>query len=131
MKKNHITVLTASIIFIFFINLQCTVSNGETLVVVDDPAISFVHYGKIQDAINNASDGDTIEVWDDTYIENIIINKSIYLIGMHKETTIIKTELFNTISITADNISISGFTILIVLNSSVFMMVVSLCIPIR
>jgi len=111
MKKNHITILTVGIIFIFFVNLQCTTSNGKTLTVVDKP-LTFIHYEKIQDAINNASDGDTIEVWDDTYNESIVINKSIFLIGINKEKTMIKTKLFNTISITADNVLISGFTIL-------------------
>src|SRR4030043_809021 len=46
------------------------------------------NYTKIQDAINDAIDGDTISVYDDSspYYENIIIEKSITLIGENRET---------------------------------------------
>ena len=39
------------------------------------------NYSKIQDAIDNASDGDTVFVYSGIYYELIDINKSIYLIG--------------------------------------------------
>ena len=70
------------------------------------------NYSKIQDAIDNASDGDTVFVYNGTYVENLIVNKSISLIGENKETTIIdgnKTNDF--ISIFADGVCINGFYI--------------------
>ena len=39
-------------------------------------------YCKIQDAVDNASDGDTINVTAGTYNENVVINKSIILEGI-------------------------------------------------
>ena len=41
------------------------------------------NYSKIQDAIDNATDGDTVFVYDDSspYYENLVINTSIELIG--------------------------------------------------
>ncbi len=39
-------------------------------------------YPTIQEAINNASDGDTIEIAPDTYTENLIVNKELTLVGM-------------------------------------------------
>ena len=39
------------------------------------------NYTKIQDAINNASDGDTIIVYPGIYKESIIINKNLSLLG--------------------------------------------------
>ena len=44
-------------------------------------------YSIIQDAIDNSSDNDTIYVNNGTYYENLIINKSINLIGQDKNST--------------------------------------------
>jgi parallel beta-helix repeat protein len=67
----------------------------------------------IQEAINNASSGDTIFVRNGTYYENIVINKTITLIGENRDFTIVngdKTD--HVITIEADNVSIQGFTIM-------------------
>ena len=75
------------------------------------------NYTKIQDAIDNASLGDTVFVYDDSspYYENITIDKSINLIGENKDTTVINgSELdsfLDTINITANNVKIQGFGI--------------------
>jgi parallel beta-helix repeat protein len=80
------------------------------------------NYTKIQDAIDNTSDGDTVFVYDDSspYVENIVINTSISLLGENKNTTIINgtTNDFNTnftvnigVYITADKVTVRGFTI--------------------
>lgn len=47
------------------------------------------NYSKIQDAIDNTTDGDTVFIFNGTYFEILIINKSINLIGENKESTII------------------------------------------
>jgi hypothetical protein len=46
-------------------------------------------YMKIQDAIDNASTGDTVFVYNGTYYENLVVNTSINLIGEDREGTII------------------------------------------
>jgi parallel beta-helix repeat protein len=72
------------------------------------------NYTKIQDAINDASDGDTVFVFDDSspYYESIQIDKSINLIGENRDTTIIDANRSNTaIFIISDAVSIHGFTI--------------------
>jgi parallel beta-helix repeat protein len=81
------------------------------------------NYTKIQDAIDNASDGDTVFVFDDSspYRENIVINTSISLFGEDKNTTIIDgTNKSNTVNITADNVTIMRFTIQNGNNSGIF-----------
>ena len=74
------------------------------------------NYTSIQQAIDNASDGDTIFVYDDSspYYEEIIINKSINLVGENRETTIIygnksKYPPCNIIIIRANHVNISNF----------------------
>jgi len=68
--------------------------------------------GFIQNLINNASYGDIITVPSGSYLENIVIDKELTLIGEGKNTTIISGISENyTVSITADNVKISGFTI--------------------
>ncbi len=47
------------------------------------------NYTKIQDAINDSSDGDTVFVYNGTYYENIEFNKVIILIGQNRNGTII------------------------------------------
>ncbi len=74
------------------------------------------NYSKIQDAINDASDGDTVFVYDDSspYFEALQINRSISLIGEEKHTTIIDSGAIkntSTLNISAAGVQVQGFTI--------------------
>jgi hypothetical protein len=48
------------------------------------------NYTKIQDAIDNASDGDTVFMYSGRYNESIFINKSIVVCGQERNTTFIE-----------------------------------------
>ena len=69
--------------------------------------------GYIQDLINNASIGDTINIPSGTYYESIKINKTINLVGAGKDTTtLMPSSIYRDIvEISADWVNISGFTI--------------------
>jgi parallel beta-helix repeat protein len=71
------------------------------------------NYSTIQDAINNASHGDTILVSNGIYYENVIINRSIILRGEDKNQTVIYAENAsrNAIRITSDFVFIENFTV--------------------
>ena len=73
------------------------------------------NFSRIQDAVNNASTGDTIFVYSSAspYYENIIIKKNnIKLIGENKYSTIIDgNNMSHVIEIIADFVTIKGFTI--------------------
>lgn len=73
------------------------------------------NYTRIQDAIDNASDGDTVFVYNGTYHEGIEIDKMLYLIGENKYKTIINSTSINDVSIylsdTSDGTMVEGFTI--------------------
>lgn len=78
----------------------------KTIVVPDD-------YPTIQEAIDYASEGDTVFVKKGIYIETIQIIKSLSLMGEDRTTTIIdvgenKTE--PVVKITQDDVNVTGFT---------------------
>jgi len=70
------------------------------------------NYTKIQDAIDNATNGDTVYVYKGTYLEYILITKEIDLVGESEEQTIILgNKSDNMIRINANNVKITCFTI--------------------
>ena len=70
------------------------------------------NFTKIQDAIDNSSDGDTIFVFNGTYYENIVIESSISLIGEDKNiTTIDGKREESAINLASENTIIKNFTI--------------------
>jgi len=88
------------------------VSNGNTLYVGGNGT---GNYTKIQDAIDNATYGDTVFVFDDSspYYENLVVNKSISLVGEDKNTTIINgTMTTDVVEIISDWVNLTGFLII-------------------
>jgi parallel beta-helix repeat protein len=82
---------------------------GNTLYVGGSGPGNYTH---IQDAISAANKGDTIYVYSGTYVEHLIMSKSLRLIGENKNTTIIDGNgNGDVIILIADDVSISGFTI--------------------
>ncbi|MFA5101649.1 MAG: NosD domain-containing protein [Candidatus Thermoplasmatota archaeon] len=69
------------------------------------------NYTKIQDAINNSSDGDTVFVFNGTYVGHLNINKSITLLGEDKNATVILGYVAFTISFLSDWVTMGRFTI--------------------
>ena len=79
---------------------------STTITVPDD-------YSTIQEAINHASDGDTVFVRAGTYIESVVINRTISLLGENRETTIIQAVAPTSygVLVTSDNVTFKGFTV--------------------
>ena len=70
------------------------------------------NYSKIQDAIDNASGGDTVFVYSGTYYENVDVDKSIDLVGEDRNSTIIDGQnKYSVISVVAGSVLIEKFTI--------------------
>jgi len=68
-------------------------------------------YQHIQDGINSALDNYTIFVFSGIYEENLIINKSIKLIGQNRESTIIDGRYIDdTIRVCSSFVKISGLS---------------------
>jgi parallel beta-helix repeat protein len=75
------------------------------------------NYSSIQNAIDNASEGDTIRVFEGMYFENVIVNKSVNLIGnltfgAGSNMTVINASFSGDgLYISADNVTIKGFVL--------------------
>jgi len=84
--------------------------DGNTLYVGGDgPG----NYSTIQDAIDNANNGDTVYVYNGTYYEIVVLDKSLNLFGEDKNNTVINSKhTGDVISITVGSTTISGFHIL-------------------
>jgi len=126
MKKRWIT-------YILMFALICNISMSATGLIIENKS-TFSDFGddydfivdddgtadfnKIQDAINSAFSGDTIFVKNGFYKENLVVEKSIILIGENKIDTIVDGGIKTTflkkestvIQVNANNVKISGFT---------------------
>ena len=91
---------------------------GPRRVFVDDdfdpstPGWGVTRFDKIQDGIDAVAEGGDVFVGCGEYYERILIDKSISLIGKNKDTTVIDGEENGyVVEITADGVTLSGFTI--------------------
>jgi parallel beta-helix repeat protein len=70
------------------------------------------NYSSIQQAIDDAQYNDTVYVYNGTYYEAILVNKSLWLLGENKTTTILEGNgTRDIITVIADYVKIKGFTI--------------------
>jgi parallel beta-helix repeat protein len=88
----------------------------DKAIFVDDDAdpswYNSTNVKTIQEGVNNASIKGTVFVYSGTYIENIVIDKSINLIGENKDTTIIDGNyVTDVINILADHVNIANFSV--------------------
>jgi parallel beta-helix repeat protein len=79
---------------------------------VDDDGPADFH--NIQEAIDAANDGDTVFVKAGTYYENVVVNKSVSIIGENRDITIINgNQKGAAVTVTMkSNVTISNFTIM-------------------
>lgn len=84
-------------------------TTGHTTWVVDDDQPA--DFSSIQAAINAAYKGDTVQVRAGTYCENVVLNKTLVLVGENPQNTIVSGNASVTLNITVDNATVTGFTI--------------------
>jgi parallel beta-helix repeat protein len=101
---------------LFFLSILTIISpdiDAQETITVGPGGPPLYDFGKITDAINYANETDVIHVYSGSYSENIVINKSITLIGDGSGSTIITSAASNknTLEVFANYTNISGFTI--------------------
>lgn len=108
--KSYIKLVLLSLILIFIGHFIINSVSADTIYVDDGGGGDFT---SIQEAIDAANESDTINVFSGEYVENIVVNKTIHIVGAGSSNTeIIGSNInMNTIEITADNVQVSGFSI--------------------
>jgi nitrous oxidase accessory protein len=103
MRKNAVLLLV--IVFLITPSIIASVSvkaTSKTIIVPDN-------YSTIQEAIDNASEGDTIYIKKGVYVENPVVNKSVSLVGEDRDATVI--DVTAGLNVESNNVTIRGFTI--------------------
>ncbi len=97
--------------FMFDFNVEQSSVNAATTRYVYPGASGLNNYTTIQAAIDNASAGDTIMIWAGNYTENVLVNKTLTIIGNSTtNTTIDGGGSGDVMQITAGLVNISGLT---------------------
>jgi parallel beta-helix repeat protein len=112
MRKKILIILMINLLIISLTNIlpNLNINASASIIYVDIKGGQ--EYTSIQNAINDASNGDTIYVNSGSYHENIYINKKINLIGEGKGISIIDGNMnTNVIYLSTHNITIQDFTI--------------------
>ena len=104
MDKNFgIVIVCAAILFLWFVG-----SASATTWSVDGSGGA--NFTRIQDAIDNSSDGDTILVYSCAYSENVVVNKSVTLRGIG-QPVVDAGRHGNAVTLTAEGITVEGFNV--------------------
>jgi parallel beta-helix repeat protein len=120
MKKQLVMGVTFFLVFLLSIPANTAITATDYRSEMNYGTILYVggvgpnNYTTIQQAVSEATNGDTVFVYDDSspYFEHIIIQTSIQLIGENDTTTIIDGENTGDVVVfEADDITMTGFTV--------------------
>ena len=103
-------IISALILLVVVVIITSGHSEGKTWYVDDSGGQD---HRTIQGAIDDAQEGDSVYVHRGTYVEQVIVDKSIDLIGENNETTVIQGEgKDDVVIITADHVNMTNFRVI-------------------
>ncbi|MCK4615000.1 MAG: right-handed parallel beta-helix repeat-containing protein, partial [Thermoplasmata archaeon] len=110
MTNRLLNILILAFLGLMILFLLSARSGEARIITVDDDGPA--NHSKIQDAIDAAEEGDTIRVYEGMYYENVVVNKSVSVIGNGSaNTTIDGRGDGEVVKITVDWCNVSGFNV--------------------
>lgn len=96
-----------------FVLITIPASARPPIVDDDDSTGQWSEYTSIQECIDDVTEGQEIWVWNGTYVEDLIINKTVTLVGNGStNTTIDGDDSGYPVQVTADDVNITGFRVM-------------------
>jgi len=109
--KASLLLMFAAVAILLLVALSMGSENTEAKTITVN-ATGTEDYTTIQDAIDNAEDDDIIMVREGIYVENVVVSKTLSLLGNGSgSTTIDGGGNGDVVTVSADRVSLSGFTI--------------------
>jgi parallel beta-helix repeat protein len=109
MQNNKFLILLGVFCLVIITESCVTLRAGATSTLVVD-SNGQADFSSIQEAVDAAANGDSIEVMPGTYYEHVVVNKSVSLVG-HEDTFIDGTGNGTVVNIEADSVYLGGFTV--------------------
>jgi len=100
------------IIGLMVIAALAVIGTAEADMVVDDDNGTWADYGTLTEALENASPGETIEVYAGTYDETVVVDLSVDIIGNGSADTIVDGNGGGTVfNVSGEDVTISGLNV--------------------
>ena len=122
-KKTLVYMMVVTFIFLNF--TYSTHSTYETDSILFVGGTGEGNFSSINEALDNSTDGDIIYVYNGSYNERLVLNKSVSLLGENKNDTIFSgRHNFNILNLISSNVTVQGF---LFINSSNAMLISNDC----
>ena len=118
MEKKNIAKVLAVVLAVLLISILIS-NTGYADIICVDP-FNVTCYSKIQDGIDAAVSGDTVEVASGTYVEQVTLKSGVAVIGENTDTTIVWNNNDTFVGTNISSAVIQGFTITSAAGSGIY-----------
>ena len=112
MRERTALLLLALLLALMLCILSPLHTRAEPRIWIVDTDGSASDFQTIQEAVNQATPGDTVYVKGGVYYEHVMVNKSVLLVGENKSTVVVDGSGTGTVfNVTAAHVCLEGFTV--------------------